>query len=35
MLKCLTDLHWSEEHQMYCDVGVNQDGELHIDLVII
>lgn len=23
----IDDLHWNDEHQMYCDVGVNQDDE--------
>ncbi|KAI6102747.1 mannosyl oligosaccharide glucosidase-domain-containing protein [Pisolithus croceorrhizus] len=23
----IDDLHWNEEHQMYCDVGINQDDE--------
>lgn len=22
----MTDLHWSEEKQTYCDVGINEDG---------
>jgi hypothetical protein len=22
----MLDLHWNEEEQMYCDVGVNDDG---------
>lgn len=22
-----TDLHWSEESQMYCDANVNDEGE--------
>lgn len=26
ILDNLEDLHWSEEDQMYCDVGVNSDG---------
>lgn len=27
ILNNLEDLHWSEEDQMYCDVGVNSDGK--------
>jgi hypothetical protein len=23
-----TDLHWNEENEMYCDVGIDSDGEL-------